>query len=161
MAARFPVPIQEDVRDMLADLLGRVTAVDKVKTTDFGEDGPALIAEYSTDEGEVGVICLLDARLALRCGAALAMVPVPVVEEALRRGELPEVLLENVKEVVNILGGLFNSARSPHVRLTTVHRLPAELPASVTALLEAPAFRRDFAVLIEGYGDGRLALLAS
>ena len=161
MPARFPVPIQEDIRDLLVDLLGRGAAVDKVKDKSFGEEGPALIAEFSTDEDEVGALCVVDAQFTLRCGAALAMVPTTVVEEAMRRGELPENLVENVQEVANILAQLLNSPKTPHLRLKAVHQLPVELPPGVASLMEAPEFRRDFAIAIEGYGNGRMALLAS
>ena len=161
MPARFPVPIQEDIRDLLVDLLGRGAAVDKVKGRAFGGDDLALIAEFVTDEDEVGALCAVDAEFTLRCGAALAMVPTSVVDEAMRRGELPENLVENVQEVANILAQLLNSPRTPHLRLKTLHQLPVDLPAAVSALLDAPEFRRDFAIVIEGYGDGRMALLAS
>ena len=38
MPASFPVPIQEDIRDLLMDLLGRGTAVDKVTPLILEED---------------------------------------------------------------------------------------------------------------------------
>ena len=159
MPARFPVPIQEDIRDLLVDLLGRGAAVDKVTSPRLEE--PALVAEFVTDDGEVGCLCVVDAEFTLRCGAALAMVPTSVVDEAMRRNELPENLVENVQEVANILAQLLNSPRTPHLRLKDLHELPTELPAAVSALLDAPEFRRDFSIAIEGYGNGRMALLAS
>jgi hypothetical protein len=159
VAARFPVPIQEDIRDLLVDLLGRGAAVDKVKGNPIEE--PALIAEFVTDDEEVGALCTVDVEFTLRCGAALSMVPTSVVEEALRRGELPDHLVENVQEVANILAKLLNSPKTPHLRLRTVHQLPAELPPAVLQLLALPEFRRDFAIAIEGYGNGRMSLLAS
>jgi hypothetical protein len=83
------------------------------------------------------------------------------VEEAMRKGELPENLVENVQEIANIMAQLFNSPKTPHLRLNTVHQMPGELPPAVTRLWDAPEFRRDFAIAIEGYGNGRMALLAS
>src|SRR3546814_17195641 len=103
----------------------------------------------------------MDAPFTLRCGAALAMVPLPVVEEALRRDELPESLVENVREVANILARLLNSPSTPHLRLHALHQLPTELTPAVEALLGSPEFRRDFALPIEGSGNGRLSLLAA
>src|SRR3546814_8580161 len=90
----------------------------------------------------------MDAPFTLRCGAALAMVPLPVVEEALRRDELPESLVENVREVANILARLLNSPSTPHLRLHALHQLPTELTPAVEALLGSPEFRRDFALTI-------------
>ena len=159
MAARFPVPIQDDVRDLLVDLLGRGASVDKIKGNPLLD--PALIAEFVTDEDEVGALCTVDAEFALRCGAALAMVPTTVVEEAIRKGELPAELVENVQEIANIMAQLLNGPRTPHLRLKALHQPPGDVPGKVTAVLDAPEFRRDFAIDIEGYGIGRLSLLAS
>lgn len=158
MPARFPVPIQEDIRDLLVDLLGRGAAVDKVKDARLEE--PALVAEFVTEDGEIGILCAVDAEFTLRCGAALAMVPTSVVDDAMKRNELPDNLVENVQEVANILAQLLNGPRTPHLRLKSLHPL-AELPPAVAALLDAPEFRRDFSIAIEGYGNGRMALLAS
>lgn len=110
MPARFPVPIKEDVRDLLVDLLGRGASVDKLKGSPLLD--PALIAEFVTDESELGALCAVDAEFALRCGAALAMVPSTVVDEAIRKGELPPELVENVQEVANILAQLLDGP--PH-----------------------------------------------
>ena len=159
MAARFPVPIQDDVRDLLVDLLGRGASVDKVKGNPLLD--PALIAEFVTDEDEVGALCTVDAEFALRCGAALAMVPTTVVEEAIKKGELPAELVENVQEIANIMAQLLNGPRTPHLRLKALHQPPDDVPGKVTAVLDAPEFRRDFSIDIEGYGIGRLSLLAS
>src|SRR3546814_15309169 len=98
----------------------------------------------------------MDAPFTLRCGAALAMVPLPVVEEALRRDELPESLVENVREVANILARLLNSPRTPHLRLHALHPLPTELTPAVEALLGSPNFRRHFPLPPQGYGTGLL-----
>src|SRR3546814_13744339 len=101
----------------------------------------------------------MDAPFTLRCGAALAMVPLPVVEEALRRDELPASLVENVREVANILARLLNSPSTPHLRLHALHQLPTELTPAVEALPDPPESRRDFALTIEGYAHGRPPLL--
>jgi hypothetical protein len=161
MPASFPVPIQEDIRDLLVDLLGRGTAVDKVPTLELEEDAPALIAEYVTDEGATGALCIVDGALAVRAGAALCMVPANVAEESVKRDEMPDHLVENFREIVNILARLLNSSRTAHLRLADVHPLPGELPAGVSSLRDRPEFRRDFAVHIDGYGQGRLSLLVN
>jgi len=161
MPASFPVPIQEDIRDLLVDLLGRGAAVDKVGRLDLEEDEAAVVAEYVTDEGDVGALCIVDGPFATRTGAALSMVPAAVAEESVRRNEVPDHLLENFREIVNILARLLNSPRTAHLRLSGVHVLPGDLPAGVTLLRDAPEFRRDFAVQIEGYGAGRLSLLVA
>jgi hypothetical protein len=161
MPAHYPVPIQEDIRDLLVNLLGRTVAVDKVSPLVLEDDTVAAVAEYVTDDDRPDALAVLDSRFAVRAGAALVMVPSNVAEQDLKAKELPESHLENVQEVLNVLSRLLNSEGSPHLRLRAVHRLPGDLPAGVADLLDHPEFRRDFAVFIEGYGDGRFSLLVN
>lgn len=161
MPARFPAPISDDVRELLTDLLGREVDVTKSGALDLAADGLGVVAEYVTGEGDVGALCVVDSALALRCGAALSMVPATVADEAVERGDLPSGLLENWREVVNILAQLLNGPSTPHLRLQAIHPLPGELPAPVASLHREPEFRRDFEISIEGYGAGRFALLVA
>jgi len=119
-----------------------------------------VIAEYRTDDGAVGAICLVDAEFAIRAGGALTMVPPAAVADTLRKGDVSESL-ENFREIVNILAQLLNSPKTSHLRLTGVHVVPGDLPDGVSSLVAKPEFRRDFAVQIEGYGPGRLSLLVN
>lgn len=160
MTARFPVPIQEDIRDLLIELLGRGVAVGKVDMLELEEDELGAVAEFVTDDGEVGAACLMDAPFVVRAAAALVMVPQPAAEEDLRKGDL-DSHLEVAGEVVNVMSRLLNSPSTPHLRFTAMHRLPGEVPDGVRHVLEHPEFRRDFAVTIEGYGEGRLSLLVT
>ena len=161
MTAHYPAPILADVRDLLADVLGRVVNVDKVDTLQLEDDEPAVIAEYVTDDGSVGALCVVDGVFAVRCGAALSMVPPNVADESVKKAEVPDHLLENWKEVANIFAQLLNGPKTPHLRLQALHQLPGEMPHPVDVLLRTPAFRRDFDVLIEDYGKGRFSLLVA
>lgn len=122
------------------DLLGRGTAVDKVPPLVLEEDQPAVIAEYRTDDGAVGAICLVDAEFAIRTAGALTMVPPAAVADTVRKGDVSHSL-ENFREIVNILASLLNSPKTSHLRLAVLHVVPGDLP--------------------EGYGAGRLSLLVN
>ncbi len=159
MVAHYPVPIQEDIRDLLGDLLGRGVAVDKTEALVLEDDQPGLIASYVTAEDAVGALCVCDGPFAILVGAALVMVPANVAKEQLDAGTLDEQHVEFTHEVANILSRLLNTPRTPHLRLETLHQVPGDVPEPVTALLGAPEFRRDFVVTIEGYGEGRVSIL--
>lgn len=161
MPAHYPVPIQEDVRDLLVDLLGRGVAADKIAPLELEDDQPAAIAEFVDDADQTACLCVIDGPFAVRVGAALVLVPSNVAEEDVQKGEMPDHHLENAREVVNIFGRMLNSASTPHVRLADVHRWPGELPEGVTSLLAGPEYRRDFVVAVDGYGEGRFSLLVS
>jgi len=161
MPAHYPAPIQEDVRDLLGDLLGRGIAVDKTSKLQMEEDACGLLAVYATDEGEIAALTVIDGPLSARAGAALSMVPATVAEESVKKNELTDTLVDNVREIVNIFARFLNSSKSPHVRLVNTLVLPDTMPDPVRALYLAPEFRRDFAVQIEGYGSGRFSILVA
>jgi hypothetical protein len=160
MPAHYPVPIQEDIRDLLVTLLGRGVAADKVAPLTFEDDDPGAVAEFLTDDDETGALCVFDGAFAVRAGAALVLVPSSAAEEDLDKGDI-DGHLEVAQEVVNVLSKLMNSPSTPHLRLGSIHRVPGELPDGVAALLERPEYRRDFAVHIDGYGEGRFSLLVN
>jgi hypothetical protein len=158
--ATIPLPIQESVRDLLAGLLGRTVAVAKAGELDL-DSQPGMVGLYVTGDDTVSVVALGDVGFACRTGAALTMIPAAVANESVTAGEIPENLLENAHEVINVASRLVNSASSPHVRLTDVHVMPASLPDDVSALIASPGARRDFAVTIDGYGEARFSLLTA
>lgn len=160
MPAHYPVPIQEDIRDLLVTLLGRGVAADKVSPLAFEEDDIGAVAEFLTDADETAALCVFDGAFAVRAGAALVMVPSPAAEEDLAKGDV-DGHFEVAQEVVNVLSKLMNSASTPHLRLGSIHRVPGDLPDGVVSLLERPEYRRDFAVHIDGYGEGRFSLLVN
>ncbi|MCZ7527728.1 MAG: hypothetical protein M5U14_15910 [Acidimicrobiia bacterium] len=160
MPTKYPMPIQEAVRDLLMDLVGRGVAVSKGEPPELEDDTVAVVADYVTDDDAVGVVCLVDLPLAAAVGGALTMVPAAVVNESVRKNRFEEeMLLENYGEVANIMTRLFNSADTPHLRWRSTYVLPTELPADVKALSEKPSARRCFDVTVEGYGDGKLVLM--
>ena len=161
MVAHYPVPIQEDIRDLLTDLLGRGIAADKTEPLVLEEGQPGLVAAYVTAEDAVGALCVCDGDFAILVGAALVMVPANVAREQMEKGELDETHVEFTHEVANIMSRLLNTPRTPHLKLDQLHQVPGELPEPVSALLASPEFRRDFVVTIEGYGEGRVSILVN
>lgn len=162
MSTRFPMPIQEAVRDLIADLVGRAVAVSKIEPPERDVDAYLVFADYVTDDDEVGVVCVADLGLVASAGAALTLVPAAVAEESVRKKTLgEEMLLENFREIVNVMARLFNSGDTPHVRSRSVYEATEELPSDVLAIVEQPSARRDLGITVEGYGSGALSLFVS
>jgi len=160
MPTNFPMPGQDKVRDVLADLMGRTVTVARTGAVPVEVDGPspAALADFEADGGRIGVLCVADLRLTNALGAALTMVAPAAVDEAVERLRIDDPTFDNFREVVNVLTSVFNTSDTPHVKFHDVHRLPAELPAETVQLLDAPLGRRDFDVSVEDYGTGRLSL---
>lgn len=155
---RMPTP--ESVRDFFGDLLGKGVSVDKRPEVDLSDEDDERIwmsAVFVEDDGSIGGACIADLALASYTGAALAMVPKPVAEEAIQAGELNENLAENFHEIANILSGLLNGASVPHLKLDG---LVPGVPDEVRDLMIRAAGRRSFDLTITDYGQGALALYA-
>lgn len=160
MSIEIPLPIQEAVRDLLSDLVGTGVAVDKTSPLIFDEeDTKGVISEYIDDDDVLVALCLADGPFACYCGAALSMIPSAVAKESIKRNELPENLLDNYAEVVNIMSRLVNSSTSPHLRLGKVYVVPGDLPEAAANAVASPSMRRDFIATISGYGSGKMSLL--
>jgi hypothetical protein len=158
--ARMPLPIQEALRDLTGDLLGRGTAVDKTEEA-MAPDDMAAVGGYRDDSGVLLAALPVDRALVPILGGALVMVPEVVVQETLRQGEIPGNLYENFWEVANIMASLLNKEGGPHVKLADRNEGYGTVEADVRALLEAPVRQRWFSVTVTGYGTGRLGFVAA
>lgn len=153
---RMPAP--EAVSEFLGDLLGKATVAGKRAEIDVDdEDRSWWSGVFVEDDGSVGGVCIADVQLCSYAGAALAMIPKPVAEEAIAAGELPETLHENFHEVANILTALLNGPSVPHLK---IRDLVPGVPDDVRDLVVRAAGRRAFDLRITDYGSGILALYA-
>lgn len=160
MTNEIPLPIQEGVRDLLSDLLGTGVAVDKTSPLAFEEeDSKGVIGEFINDDDQSVALCIADLKFACYLGAALSMIPAAAANESIKRNDLPQNLLENYSEVLNVMSRLVNSSTTPHLRLGKVHIVPGDLPEAVLKAMEFPSLRRDFVATISGYGSGNVSLL--
>jgi len=156
-ARRMPIP--EDVRDFLSDLLGKPVAVSKGAKLPFGDDPTRFVTGvYIEDDGQLGGACIADLSLAASVGAALAMMPTVVAKESVDAGELSEGLRDNFYEVANILSRLLNGPSVPHLRIS---ELAAGVPDHVLELSGKAAGLKHYDVTIVDYAGGSMALLAA
>jgi hypothetical protein len=88
------------------------------------------------------------------------MLPVAAAKEAAKARELTDVMMENVREIMNICTRLVMDATSPHLKLDQLYPVNA-LPPAVLALLGAPQGRREFQVQLPKYGGGVLTVLSA
>lgn len=152
------MPPPEAVRDFFGDLLGKGVSADKRAEIDLdSEDHVWFSGVFIEDDGTVGGACISDLALASYGGAALAMIPKPVAEESITKGELAESLAENYHEVANILTALLNGPSVPHLK---IRELVPGIPDDVRDLVLRAAGRRSYDITITDYGTGLLGLYA-
>ena len=155
-ARRMPIP--EDVRDFLSDLLGKPVAVSKGQKLSFDDPTRFVTGIYIEDDGTLGGACIADLSLAASVGAALAMMPTVVAKESVDAGELSEGLRDNFYEVANILSRLLNGPSVPHLRIS---ELAAGVPDQVMELSGKAAGLKHYNVTIVDYAGGSMSLLAA
>ena len=157
-ARRMPIP--EDVRDFLGDLVGKPVSVTKKPVTDLStidlDEEKWVTGLYVNDKNKLIGACIADLSLAANTGAALAMISEQVAKESVAAGELGDNLRENFYEVVNIISALLNGPSVPHLRLT---ELVDGIPDEVIELSQQAAGNKRYDVTIVGYAGGTLALL--
>ncbi len=157
-ARRMPIP--EDVRDFLGDLLGKAVSVSKQPVSDLAEidltDEKWLTGLYMNKKDLLIGACIAELTLAANAGAALAMISQQVAKEAVESGELGENLRDNFHEVVDIVSALLNGPSVPHLRLT---ELVDGIPDEVIELSRCANGNKRYGVTIVGYQGGTLGLI--
>lgn len=159
--ATLTLPTPDATGRLLTDLLGKGVTAKKVPAYTPGPKDCAAIAIYAADDKVPRAICACDAALSCSAGAALTMLPAAMAAQCARTGKIPENILENLKEILNIATQLFQSPTAGHVKLQEVVIAPAKLAPEVAALLAKPAARLDLELTIQSYGPGKMALLVS
>ena len=158
MATAYPLPDGPKIVDLLGLLFDGLD-VKAGGSFDQTPAGGAWFGVFIADSGTPVALCGADANLAAAFGAAFSMLPVGAAKEAAKARELTGVMIDNVREIMNICSRLVMDATSPHLRLDQIY--PAKsLPAPATALLGAPNGRREFQVQLPKYGGGVFAFMS-
>ena len=161
MAARCPLPARASFRDLLRDLLGRPVTVRPGPDLELDPERMSYLSGFRFDDGEVAAIAVTDLDLSTAAGAAIgAMPPQETRQEVDAIGKLDGDLVEFMHEVINVASRLLNSPTTPHVVLREFDPVPGEVAEDLAAVASNPSVRHDWTVGVEGYGEGRIALLS-
>jgi hypothetical protein len=159
MSTAYPLP---DVRK-LHDILGMLFDGLDVKaggTFDQTSHGGAWFGVFIDDAGTPVALCGADMKLAAGLAAALSMLPPTAAKEAVSSRELSSVMIDNLREVMNICTRLLLDSTGRHLKLDQVYSVAA-LPVAAAAILANPPGRREFSLQVPRYGGGVLSLLST
>jgi len=137
-----------EVEKVLGDLLGVAVTV-RAGGRPAGTEG--LAGHYVDADGHPAAGVWLDRSLAACAGASLAMIPKGSAQEAIAAGSLPDNLVENAGEILNVLGTLLRADSG--VKLGGVAQTPPG-PSELAPLLTGPTDQSWFTIGVEGYGAG-------
>ena len=150
------LPAPKDVRDLLEGLLGKDVTVAPGDPVSLN-DGAAL-AVYVNPQLATNAVCLVDVPLAAWFAGALALLPKGGLEDAIEDGELSDMHLEVVYEVVNVAAALFNGGGVTHSKLYKLYAPGDAVPGDLAGL--AAGFNRiDLDVEVAGYGSGAMSIV--
>jgi two-component system chemotaxis response regulator CheY len=129
-------------------------------TTMVRGDAAVLVWSYVFADGGLAAAGAVDMRLAAILGAGLGMLPQSRMSEAIDSGTLPKELEDNLREIVNILVGLYAPMSDEHVTLGGIWGKGAtDIPGDVSELLACRTRRLDAVVSLAGYGQGCLSAI--
>jgi len=159
MATRYPLPDLAKVKHMLG-LLYDGLEVKPGKKFDVAPASGCWVGLYVGDDGAPVAACVADVALAVNSSAALSMLPPGVAKDAAKSKELTEVMVQNLREIMNICTRLLMDDASAHLRLDSVYPAKA-LPPGATQLLAGVKGRVDFELNVPKYGPGTLAVVST
>jgi hypothetical protein len=155
-------PTALTIRSLFSDLLGKAVEVRAVPGDPLPMSEVAAVAVFVTEASSLAAVAACDLQLGGALGAALALLPARLVDQARDEGVLREDVRENLDEVFNVMSTVFNADGRPRISLHRVHgpAKAAPLPASVASVLNARVGREPFEVKVPGYRGGRLEIVA-
>jgi two-component system chemotaxis response regulator CheY len=117
------------------------------------------VARYVDAQGADVAACVSEIAFAAATGAALSMAPASAAKEWADAGVLTEAVAQNFYEVANVLATVANPGGARCKLAELMLLADFEQPPNHEQLVAAPT-QVNLEVTVEGYGAGRIALIA-
>ena len=147
-------PSKDDIRKTLSMLFDG----DLVVSESDSQSDEQFVAVYVDEEEAPGAVVLCDKSFAVYAGAALSMMHPEVAKEMVVETELPQNILDNLHEIMNICTGLIIGESTPHLRLNSVGLVG---DTDAVNRINDTVNRGDYQVEIPTYGAGALSFLVT
>ncbi|MCX7421908.1 MAG: hypothetical protein NT013_20495 [Planctomycetia bacterium] len=152
-----PLPTLNDVNGLFTMLFGHDTTCKQGKAP-LPPDACAIVAIYNDKDGAAKRLLTCDLAFANSAGAALSMIPPGAAADATKAGSVPDNILANLHEVMNIAVNLFTETFDGRLELASVSRASELSPETKAALSSKERSTVD--VAIPRYVAGRVGLVA-
>ena len=154
----YPLPNIAQVRELLGMLFDGMI-VKAAPKFDLSPQSNAYFGVYIAAGGAPVALCACDIAFAANCGAALSMLPPNAAKDAAKSKELTEVMVANLREVMNICTRLLLHENTPHLKLDALFSA-SKLPEPAAAIIAAAKGRIDFEITLAKYGPGLFAVIS-
>lgn len=153
----FSTPSKAELKDMLGMLFNNLEVQDCEPLALDADD--LFFGLYLDDDDKPVTLVVCDMPFSAYMGSSMTMLPPPVAADAIKSGKLEDMMVGNVKEVMNIVSRLFMLRGGTHLRFATLHSAKDGLPDSVSALVENVDQQVFFDVEVPRYGSGKVGFL--
>ena len=153
----FTTPTKAELKDMLGMLFVKLDVKDTDPVPLDAED--LLFGLYLDDEDNPVTLVVCDMPFAAYTGSSMTMLPPPVAAEVIKSGKMEDMMVGNLKEVMNIVSRLFMLRGARHLRFTTLHPQSEGLPDEVSNMVANLEKQTFFDVEIPRYGVGKVGFL--
>jgi len=151
------VELRSGFQKVLNGLFDRTVPVAPVPKFEPAATKPAVIAVYTGGDDKVVAVAVCSLPAAAYLGASLSLVPKAVADDSIKRNNLEEALLENFREVANILASLVTEHLGGRARLDRVIPKAVASPAELKAVMGS-AHRIDVSFDLPNYGQGIVSM---
>jgi hypothetical protein len=154
-------PAPKQIKDLFEGLLGRDVTVAEGVPVPLDTRPRPTTAVYVDDHNKLSAVAVMDFPLTAYAGAALALVPKGGAEIAIEEKDLPESLLENAAELLNVLAAPIGDSSGVHQRLHGTFGPDQTPPTDVSSWSATLGSRIDLRLDIKGYGSGTLSVIST
>lgn len=153
----FSTPSKAELKDMLGMLFTNLEVQD-CDPIDLGAEN-LFFGLYLDDDDNPVTLVVCDLPFSAYMGSSMTMLPPPVAADVIKSGKLEDMMVGNLKEVMNIVSRLFMLRGGSHLRFTTLHPATESLPDTVSGLLVNIKKQVFFDVEVPRYGTGKVGFL--
>jgi hypothetical protein len=154
------IPMASEISEILESLFSEKIGVTEGSPVELSDNKPMAIAIFVLDDRAAGNIIIADLDITVYIGSFLAEIPRDQAKNLIDSKELPDNVIENFREVLNILAGIFNKPDSPHVSLGEVYTSISDIPDEQVAAINKPSQRSDLHISIPDFGEGEISILS-
>nr|WP_205706545.1 response regulator [Kineococcus vitellinus] len=154
-----PLPSNLALRNLLSDLLNRDVELAEGRPVPVGGVPGSVVGLYVDDHLRSKAVVVFDFPLAAHAGAAIGLLPPGASEAAIEDRQLPDNLVVNAREVLNIMASLFNVEGAAHLKLHAAYAPGEVLRPDVVDWATRTGSRLDLSVEVARYGKGSLSIV--
>ena len=161
MTTGAKIPTATAAEEFLADLLGTGVTARVCTPQQLREGQCSYLASYGPARGEVAALAVTDLQLATAMATAISGMPADETRERVRaEGALVHELPDFHRQVLEVAARLFGGPVQSQFSLVDCRPVPGQVHRSAASLARAPRRRSDWALAIDGHGEGLLTVLA-